>query len=85
MYINYNVKNGNEYAIATRSVRRDNKVDKADTIYLGRVIDKGNNIFKSKERGLFIPDYSPSYRLTPYSQDFQWKLSQMTFFPSLRA
>ena len=71
MYINYNVKNGNEYAIATRSVRRDNKVDKADTIYLGRVIDKGNNIFKSKERGLFIydPDTNTFSKVPPEYQE----------------
>lgn len=56
MYINYKVQGGIEYAMVVTSVRKGVSVSKGDIIYLGRVIDKDRNIFKSRERGLFVYD-----------------------------
>ena len=48
MYINYKVQGGIEYAMVVTSVRKGVSVGKGDIIYLGRVIDKEHNIFKSR-------------------------------------
>lgn len=53
MYINFKTVGGIEYATAMKSVRIGSKVGKSDQLYLGRVIDKGKNIYKSRERGIF--------------------------------
>ena len=46
MEINYQFKNGNEYAKVPGTSYRDNgKVRKKGVIYLGRVIDKEHHIF----------------------------------------
>ena len=56
MYINYKIKGGIEYAMVVTSVRKGNTVGKDKPLYLGRVLDKENNIFKSRERGVFTYD-----------------------------
>ena len=56
MYISYNVVDGNEYATVVRSVRDGAKVTKEDRVYLGRVVDKGRGVYRSKARGLFSYD-----------------------------
>lgn len=56
MYINYKIQGGHEYAIVVTSVRKGKTVSKADSIYLGRVVDKERHIFKNRERGLYIYD-----------------------------
>ena len=56
MYINYSIKKGHEYASVTNSVRKGNTTVKENSIYLGRVVDKEKNIFKNRERGLFVYD-----------------------------
>ena len=54
MYINYKTTGGNEYGTVMKSVRTGSNVTKEDQLYLGRVIDKEKNVFKSRERGIFI-------------------------------
>ena len=57
MEINYQFKNGNEYAKIPGTSYRDNgKVRKKGVIYLGRVIDKEHHIFCNRERGIFSYD-----------------------------
>ena len=57
MEINYQFKNGNEYAKVPGTSYRDNgKVRKKGVIYLGRVIDKDHHIFCNRERGIFSYD-----------------------------
>lgn len=56
MYINYKTKNGSLYAMAVKSVRNGKTVSKEKQLYLGRVLDKENGIFKSRERGVFTYD-----------------------------
>ena len=57
MEINYQFKNGNEYAKVPGTSYRDNgKVRKKGVIYLGRVIDKEHHIFCNRERGIFSYD-----------------------------
>ena len=53
MYINFKTVGGIEYGTAMKSIRTGNKVGKGDQVYLGRVIDKEKNIFKSRDRGIF--------------------------------
>ena len=70
MYINYNIVNGKEYGTVTASVRKGKSVSKGKQIYLGRVIDKENGIFKNRERGLFKYDLATdSY--SSVSADFE--------------
>jgi len=54
MYINFKTIGGIEYGTVMKSVRAGCKVGKSDQLYLGRVIDKRKNIFKSRERGIFV-------------------------------
>lgn len=57
MKLNYRQVGGHEYAsIPGKSYREDGRVKKTSSTYLGRVIDKENNVFFSKERGLFTFD-----------------------------
>lgn len=56
MYINYKIKNGIEYAMVVTSVRKGSSVTKEKPLYLGRVIDKEQGIFKNRERGIFKYD-----------------------------
>ena len=56
MYINYKIKDGIEYAMVVTSVRKGSSVTKEKPLYLGRVIDKGQCIFKNRERGIFKYD-----------------------------
>ena len=57
MKLNYQSKDGILYAkIPGRSVRRDGKVMKEGQVHLGRVIDKENNVFWNRERGIFTFD-----------------------------
>ncbi len=56
MYISYNTVSGNEYGTATSSVRNGGRVGKEGQIYLGRVINKEQCIFKSRARGIFRYD-----------------------------
>ena len=62
MYINYKIKGGIEYAMVVTSVRKGNTVGKDKPLYLGRVLDKENNIFKSRERGVFTYDIQRNCR-----------------------
>ena len=64
MYINYNIVNGKEYGTVTTSVRKGKSVSKGEQIYLGRVVDKENGIFKSRERGLFKYDITTNSYLS---------------------
>ena len=66
MYINYNIVSGKEYGTVTTSVRKGKSVTKGEQIYLGRVIDKENGIFRNRERGLFKYDLATnSYSSVP--------------------
>lgn len=57
MKLNYQMKNGREYAkIPGKSYRKNGKVYKSGVVNLGRVIDKENNVFFSRERGIFTYD-----------------------------
>lgn len=56
MYINYKIKDGIEYAMVVTSVRKGSSVTKEKPLYLGRVIDKEQCIFKNRERGIFKYD-----------------------------
>ena len=57
MELNYQYKNGNEYAkVPGVSYRENGQVRKRDVIYLGRVIDKEHHIFCNRERGIFSFD-----------------------------
>lgn len=56
MYIIYS-GSSKQYASAAVS-KRDGSDTSIDYLYLGRVIDRDNNIYKSKERGLFKFDVS---------------------------
>ena len=50
-------RNGIEYAKTDgNSVRKDGKVQKINQKYIGRVIDKDNYIFYTREKGLFTYD-----------------------------
>ncbi|MDR2459203.1 MAG: hypothetical protein LBE38_00260 [Deltaproteobacteria bacterium] len=50
----YYTRNGTEYAMHRRSVRRDKHSNPShEVVYLGKVIDKEKQIFWSKERGEF--------------------------------
>jgi hypothetical protein len=57
MYITYNNKNGIEYAILCFS-KRDGKDVLKERINLGRVLDKEQGIYRSRERGVFTYDLS---------------------------
>ena len=70
MYINYNIVNGKEYGTVTTSVRKGKSVSKGEQIYLGRVVDKVNGIFKSRERGLFKYDITTN-SYSPVPADFE--------------
>ena len=56
MYVDYSVKNGKTYARLSNSVRNGDKVEKEDIGNLGRVLDKGRGIYRSRERGVFTFD-----------------------------
>lgn len=56
MYINYKTKGNALYAMVVKSVRNGKSVSKEEPLYLGRVLDKDNNVFKSRERGIFTYD-----------------------------
>ena len=55
MYIDYGGP-GKAYAYACISKEVDGKNIKESQIYLGRVLDKDNNVFRSRERGTFVFD-----------------------------
>jgi len=55
VFIAYDVKNGIEYAKLCVSTRDGENVNK-DYTNLGRVLDKGGGIYKSRERGIFTYD-----------------------------
>ena len=57
MQPSYQKKGNYTYAkIPGESYRENGRVKKRNAIYFGRVIDKENNVFFSKERGLFTYD-----------------------------
>lgn len=82
MYINYKVQGGIEYAMVVTSVRKGVNVGKGDIIYLGRVIDKERNIFKSRERGLFIYDLENNQFLQVPPEYQAPKINRKTKVPS---
>jgi len=53
MFIAYDSKSGIEYAKLCESKREGQKVSKK-YVNLGRVLDKKNNIFQNRERGVFV-------------------------------
>jgi hypothetical protein len=59
-FIHTIAKNGAEYAYIYTPRRINGKKDN-DPVYLGRVIDRGQNIFRSKERGLFTYSIENGY------------------------
>ena len=71
MYINYKIKDGIEYAMVVTSVRKGSSVTKEKPLYLGRVIDKDQCIFKNRERGIFKYDIQTNTfsRATPEAQN----------------
>lgn len=57
MQLSYQKKGNYTYAkVPGESYRENGRVKKRNTIYLGRVIDKKNNVFFNKERGVFTYD-----------------------------
>lgn len=57
MQLSYQKKGNYTYAkVPGESYRENGHVKKRNTIYLGRVIDKKNNVFFNKERGVFTFD-----------------------------
>lgn len=59
MQLSYQKKGNYTYAkVPGESYRENGHVKKRNTIYLGRVIDKENNVFYNKERGVFTFDIS---------------------------
>ena len=67
MEISYN---GNYATTSGKSVRRNGTVSKEGRIYLGRVIDKEKNIFKSRKNGLFM--FNPeTEEILPVPADFK--------------
>ena len=57
MKISYQKRGDVTYAkLPGQSYRVDGKVRKKNVVYLGRVIDKKNNVFYNKERGIFTYD-----------------------------
>lgn len=67
MYIAYDIKNGVEYAKLVKSTRHGQKVSK-EYKNLGRVMDKENNIFKSRELGIYQYDIANDY----YDKNPNW-------------
>ena len=55
MFITYQQKSGVEYAMLTRSIRKDGVIKKEYT-NLGRVINKTRGIFKNRKKGVFTFD-----------------------------
>ena len=59
MQLSYQKKGNYTYAkVPGKSYREGGRVRKRNAIYLGRVIDKKNNVFYNKERGIFTYDIS---------------------------
>lgn len=59
MQLSYQKKGNYVYAkVPGESYRENGQVKKRNTVYLGRVIDKENNVFFNKERGVFTYDVS---------------------------
>ena len=56
MTIEYRTKNGIEYAMLSKSLRKDGKVIKSPRTNLGRVINKSEGIYKNRTRGIFKYD-----------------------------
>lgn len=57
MPLTYQRRGDHLYArVAGESYRKDGKVQKRGVMYLGRVIDKENNVFYNKDRGVFTYD-----------------------------
>ena len=56
IHIDYTRSNGIEYASVCNSIRANGKVTKVRLRYLGRVIDKENGVYKSKENGIYMYD-----------------------------
>ena len=59
-FIHYDVKNGVEYASIYTPCRINGKKSN-EPEYLGRVIDKGNGVFRSRKRGLFTYNLADGY------------------------
>jgi hypothetical protein len=59
-FIHYKQKNGIEYA-SVFTPRRESGKKVNDPIYLGRVIDKENGIYKNRKQGLFTYDIAKGY------------------------
>lgn len=56
MFINYRKSHGIEYAYLEHSYRDENKVVQKGGKYLGRVLDKKRNVFRSRALGVFTYD-----------------------------
>ena len=57
MQLSYQKKGNYTYAkVPGESYRENGHVKKRNAIYLGRVVDKENNVFFNKERGVFTYD-----------------------------
>ena len=81
MYINYKTIRGIEYGTAMKSVRTGSKVSKDDQVYLGRVIDKERNIFKSRERGIFAYNIAINAFESVPAEHIEPKLQRKTKYP----
>jgi hypothetical protein len=62
-YISYQKKGNNLYAIHSRSYRKGKTICH-NNVYIGRVIDKDNNIFKNQARGTFKYTIEEGYTTT---------------------
>ena len=69
MYINYRIVQNVEYAVLAESKRDGDKVTRKIIEYLGRVIDKEQNIFKSKDRGVYKYDLE-NKKVLPVPPDY---------------
>lgn len=71
MYINYQPgKNGIIYGSVSKTVRKDGRIYREITDYLGRVLDKDRLIFKNRKDGIFQYDPKTETKL-PAPADFK--------------
>ncbi|MDR0911687.1 MAG: hypothetical protein LBM96_03680 [Methanobrevibacter sp.] len=67
-FLHFKTQNNYEYGYLYNP-HRINGIKVNDPIYIGRVIDKDNGIFKNKERGVFKYSLINGYETTDYKLD----------------
>ena len=83
MYIEYYSINGIEYARIRNSVRKDGGVSHGKSTTLGRVLDRKQLIFKSREHGTYQYDPDTGERKNP--PDDCWRTPLLTHFRTLQS